>query len=922
MGYLFDYLMGSLLTLIFYGFIIGIIVYAVHLSNKKKNAQPTVSSFQIPTTDNDPNPTPNQIINQLEKYEKLPEFSNNRAHFSAVIQALRNNYLPSSKPNTALLPLEAIETGSVSTTSSTDRPSPVKQANPFEILQNINILLYVGAFLVVGSTALLVGTNSESFSGVSKFMLVVLFAVIFYITGITFYTRINKLKPAGLTFTAIGMLMLPFIAVSYSNFIDTNVDIASLWFITSLFGVGLYSLTYYFMRSVLLEYLVLLMGVSSVGSGVLAINLPLYWMAWAGVVTSTLYLLVAEYSQKTISIKSTLVMAHIIAPIGLLIGLSEMSDDLWSVAITFLLAGGFYILSSFVKAVDETSRPVLLGIGQILWLFAVIAGGYDLNDAGKWIGLGLFAMVTALLLACLALSKIKMISHARVTSVVAIIGLTMSILASTPFGNIMFGIVLAALFVFFIIYSLTRYTEQSVIGFIMLMLLPITYVLFWQDLSINYASDLLTILYLLISLLTFTISYIRQLPNAIRNGLVVSTQVAVTFAAFATMAHLSELSIALFGAASILEFAIAWKYGNAVAIIAAGFYFFVGISMLNQVYDIDTVDILWIAIVSASLWCVVGLLIKKIYSQLTEYATSFLTIGSIILALSWLLSFGFDNWQLVISSVIITVLSTIFSRIYVMPNVLTLGAFTLYVSALAFIPRIEILEYEHAPYFFVMVGLLLYGLSFLAFVNNKEKKILRYGAIVGPVVGSVFENDWPSILSTTVAGSLLAAQATIERNRFALYVGAGIGVIALSRLLIKADIDEVQIYTHIWSVYFALLAWLESRREQSNKDSKDILTVLALMVLTIPAVLQALDSTETWRGILLIVESVGLVMLGIFARYKLVLYWGISVMAIEVLYQLRSVIAVIPKSFFLLLLGLGVLGTAMYFLLRRKDDGV
>ncbi len=919
MGYFFDYLLASLLPLLYYGAIVGIIIYSVSRSNKKKNQQTTVSSIQISSDNYEP--SPNQIINQLEKYEKLPEFSNNRAHFSAVIQALKNNYLSSLKPKTPLtIPVEN-ETKLATTIQDSVSSTSFKQANPFEILQNINILLYVGAFLVVGSTALLVGTNSESFSGVSKFMLVVLFAVVFYITGLSFYTRINKLKPAGLTFTAIGMLMLPFIAVSYSNFIDTNVDIASLWFITSLFGVGLYSMTYYFMRSVLLEYLVLLMGVSSVGSGVLAINLPLYWMSWAGVVTSTLYLLIAEYIQKTISIKSTLVMAHIIAPIGLVIGLTEMSDDLWSVAITLLLAGGFYILSSFVKAVDEDSRPALLGIGQILWLFAIVAGGYDLNDAGKWIGLGLFALVIVLLLACLALSKSKMISHARVSSVVAIIGLTLSIIASATFGSVLFGLVLAAMFVFFVAYSFTRYTEQSVVGFLMLILLPIAYVLFWQDLSINYASDLLTILYLLISLLTFTISYIRQLPNAIRNGLVVSTQVAVAFAAFATMAHLSDLSIAFFGAASILEFAIAWKFRNSIAIIAAGFYFFVGVAMMQQVYDIESVDIEWIAIVSAGIWFAIGLLVKRIYSQLAKYATSLLIVGCIILALSWLMAFGFDTWQLVISSAIITVLTTIFSRIYVLPNALMLSVFTLYVSALAFIPRTEILEYEHAPYIFVIVGLFLYGMSFLA-IANKEKKILQYGAIVGPVVGSVFENDWPAILSTTVAGALLAAQATIERNRVALYVAGGIGVIALSRLLVKADIDETQVYTHIWSLFFAVLSWLESRREQSNKDFKEILTVIALLVLTVPAILQALDTTETWRGILLIVESVGLIMLGIIARYKLVLYWGISVMTIEVLYQLRSVIAVIPKSFFLLLLGLAVLGTAMYFLLRRKDDGI
>ena len=920
MGYFFDYLLASLLPLLYYGAIVGIIIYSVSRSNKKKSPQPTVSSIQISSADNDP--SPNQIINQLEKYEKLPEFSNNRAHFSAVIQALKNNYLSSSKPKTPLtIPVEN-ETKLVTATQNSASSTSVKQANPFEILQNINILLYVGAFLVVGSTALLVGTNSESFSGVSKFMLVVLFAVVFYITGLSFYTRINKLKPAGLTFTAIGMLMLPFIAVSYSNFIDTNVDIASLWFITSLFGVGLYSLTYYFMRSVLLEYLVLLMGVSSVGSGVLAINLPLYWMAWSGVVTSTLYLLIAEYTQKTISIKSTLVMAHIIAPIGLVIGLTEMSDDLWSVAITLLLAGGFYILSSFVKAVDEDSRPALLGIGQILWLFAIVAGGYDLNDAGKWIGLGLFALVIVLLLACLALSKFKMISHARVSSMVAIIGLTLSIIASATFGSVLFGLVLAAMFVFFVAYSFTRYTEQSIVGFLMLILLPVVYVLFWQDLSNNHASDLLTLLYLLIALLTFTISFIRQLPNVIRNGLAVSMQVAIALGAFATMAHLSDLSIAFFGAASILEFAIAWKFRNSIAIIAAGFYFFVGIAMMQQVYDIESVDIEWIAIVSAGIWFATGLLVKRIYSQLAKYATSLLIVGGVILALSWLMAFGFDTWQLVISSALITVLTTIFSRIYVLPNALMLSVFTLYVSALAFIPRTEILEYEYAPYLFVIVGLFLYGMSFLAIANNKEKKILQYGAIVGPVVGSVFENDWPAILSTTVAGALLAAQATIERNRVALYVAGGIGVIALSRLLVKADIDETQVYTHIWSLYFAVLSWLESRREQSNKEFKEILTVIALLVLTVPAILQALDTTETWRGILLIVESVGLIMLGIIARYKLVLYWGISVMTIEVLYQLRSVIAVIPKSFFLLLLGLAVLGTAMYFLLRRKDDGI
>ena len=159
----------------------------------------------------------------------------------------------------------------------------------------------------------------------------------------------------------------------------------------------------------------------------------------------------------------------------------------------------------------------------------------------------------------------------------------------------------------------------------------------------------------------------------------------------------------------------------------------------------------------------------------------------------------------------------------------------------------------------------------------------------------------------------------IQKSTQLQYLAGGVAVFGLSRLLGLLDITELLVYTHLWAAYFAVLAWYESGKESTA--NRDVLTAVALLVLTVPSLMQALDTTEAWRGLLLIFESVMLVLFGIASHYKLFLYWGVVILVLEVLYQTRSFLFAIPKYVISLLLGIAFLTGAIYFMAKRSDAG-
>jgi len=160
-----------------------------------------------------------------------------------------------------------------------------------------------------------------------------------------------------------------------------------------------------------------------------------------------------------------------------------------------------------------------------------------------------------------------------------------------------------------------------------------------------------------------------------------------------------------------------------------------------------------------------------------------------------------------------------------------------------------------------------------------------------------------------LAGALTCYEAYVKRSRGGIYLGAGISLVGLEWLLYTQHIHNIQVYTHLWIAYFAVLAWLGYRDKRD--DEKQMFTVLALTVQTVPLAWQALAGDQG-LGLVLLLESIAVLLVGLWIRYPLVAWWGLSAAVGSVLYQLRAY-----QFFVLVLLGAGVIALGVYTLVKQ-----
>jgi hypothetical protein len=138
-----------------------------------------------------------------------------------------------------------------------------------EMPDNITLLLYVGAALVVIAAGVFVGGSWEAISGVARFALVLGFALGFGWTGELFVRFTEKLKSAGQTFRTVGTILLPFAALAYERYVLNGNAPAWYWVVT---GLGLAGVNYLLYRYSQKGRLTAYLAVFSLG--VFALSLP------------------------------------------------------------------------------------------------------------------------------------------------------------------------------------------------------------------------------------------------------------------------------------------------------------------------------------------------------------------------------------------------------------------------------------------------------------------------------------------------------------------------------------------------------------------------------------------------------------------------------------------------------------------------
>lgn len=172
--------------------------------------------------------------------------------------------------------------------TSTTRPAVVAEApvaaqpvlTPEEIaleeeqrtLKNLNLLLYIGSFLIVAAAALFVTLVMPASVKLGSLVLV---TAAFYVSGLVIYANSSRLKPAAVAFVGTGLAILPFVGFALTLLGGMSGEAA--WLVTSLLGLVAYGLAAIRLQSELISYLTMAFVVSLALSAVSTLELAMVW---------------------------------------------------------------------------------------------------------------------------------------------------------------------------------------------------------------------------------------------------------------------------------------------------------------------------------------------------------------------------------------------------------------------------------------------------------------------------------------------------------------------------------------------------------------------------------------------------------------------------------------------------------------------
>lgn len=228
---------GLLFQLLFWGGIIGLVVWLVGRDKKKSDTTLDMNS-------------PSYAQGYWDGY---------RAHQREVAGAAVG---PEIQPAVVSMPQAVYQTPVADNAAEKEKHD----------LQNINTTLYVASFLLVAAAALFVGTALPQ---AVKFIGIWAITVIFYVVGLGLHAKVSKLRPAAVAFTGTGLALLPFAGWAMYQYVLP--DAALCWLITS--SIGLLAFVYATLRlqSQVVAYFAIAFMVSLLSSSVAAIDAAVLW---------------------------------------------------------------------------------------------------------------------------------------------------------------------------------------------------------------------------------------------------------------------------------------------------------------------------------------------------------------------------------------------------------------------------------------------------------------------------------------------------------------------------------------------------------------------------------------------------------------------------------------------------------------------
>lgn len=779
-------------------------------------------------------------------------------------------------------------------------------------LQNINILLYLGAFFVVIASGAFIGSTYGSLGDAAKVALLGLFTAVFYLGGLTLFVTTTRIRPAGVTFTAIGLLLAPLVGVAAQTLLFAGQNPGPVWLVTSIILVIMQAVAFLVIRKSYIAYYGALTTISLFQALTATTQAPVYWYGWAMLMTSMGYIFLAKFWHESEFGEPFRIVAQIFVPISVVISLLGFQEyGLWSIGVQLVITSLFYMLCAMLKDFDQSPEELNyimlasilfpIGFGLTLW-------ARDVPHLGVALTVMLIGVVYFIAEKLAPEVKHKPIYGVLSTLIVFIAPLIVWTEPQQMVWLAIAGGVLQAVH-----YFLTRFrpTFTALQTTILVLPLGIGYFLFTPAMRLEQiAMIMLAVAVVLAGLAQFVL-----LPKSIdladeQDGFVIIGLALASVLAFMS-ASAQWLSIVLVGSGTVFAAMSIWRSPKLIIGVAISWYLAIAglSSWLHLSVVMSSVVILGVA----------GLLfvMYRLISGIRQEKTLSAVVYGVGIVASYLVALSSNE----LSAAAVMSLATL----------LVIGISYLEKSEEAILPA-TVMSYGvvlylanqqqwlYAPTLLVW-SMVLYGLGWLG--QDRRLQLVRQTALVGFLgalavsFGEVI-NPWLGVLIHVVTGSAIMAEAYRLQHRAGKYIASAVLWTAVLRAYDAMRIDFAQLYIQTTAVYLVALAYRQYQR--GARQAQDVLAVGALVVSTVPLAFQALDDKTGGYTLAILGLGIAYTVLGMVMHYNLVRTWGIATLIIIVLYKTAGTIFSLPPWVWLGIIGIATLVGAIYLLFRRPTE--
>lgn len=684
-------------------------------------------------------------------------------------------------------------------------------AKPVKPVDNAIVLLYFGAFLFTAAIGLFLAFGG--LDGMTRSFLVALLVIAFYISGLFIFESSRRLKPAGLTFIGIGMVLLPFFGLALHILAFDRLYGAVTWLAISVIALVMYGYAYKVTRHVYVSYFMIGSLLSLFESSVAIIELPTYYFAWAMALCGIVLLALIKLQNRMVDLDEPLQLSSsIFVPASLLFSLFFIPDHGWGqVSMALFLGAAYYAVAAWIEA-KPNLRAQLFGIADGLAIACLGTAAYAVSDTPRFVSLVLLFAAGAHVYVVWWLSVQQKVNVLLLETMTAL---------TSAFA--LFGVV-------FVLLNATLLATAMVVC-----------------LAVHLA------LYL-----------IRKLDWAV------------------AVAGVIWLILPTIVGSYVLDPGLSASHYAIVYAETAGALFLFRWLMHHEKQSLNVLRLLYAAGLAASFaWALVA-------------GAGPGAIAAIVLApVAFALSYFENKPELSVPAIMLLYIAVALGCVLIgndVPELITID--------------------------FAALSLMLYFGGTLV-EDPRRSQFIRYTAIVGAYAAALAA-PWSGIetilspLALLIAGGLSLFDSFHIKNQGGKELSGAVLMAAFQWLLWLQGIENLQVYTHLWAALFAGYAiWRNSLKQPKDEESY---TITALAVLTVPLALQSLGDAGEFYGWLLIAEQIGLVLIGMLVARPRIIQWGLTVSVLAVLYQLRELTFIV-----LALVGLGLIGLAVYLLTRRSE---